>query len=209
MRIAIGQINPVIGDFAGNVDKILEFSARARELGAELAVFPEMCICGYPPLDLVDQDSFVEAGLQGLRRLQRSCPRGIGVTVGYVDRNRGEAGKPLANAVSLLADGNPGHRPRRCCPATTCSTIPAGSSRPSPAGDPLPRRAAGHRHLRGHVVGGGNARRDALPGGSGEGAAGRGPPSSWPFGFSVLFGQAAHPPELASASARPGCRWST
>ncbi len=105
MRIAIGQINPVIGDFAGNVDKILEFAARARELGAELAVFPEMCICGYPPLDLVDQDSFVEAGLQGLRRLRRSCPRGIGVTVGYVDRNRGEAGKPLANAVSLLADG--------------------------------------------------------------------------------------------------------
>ena len=105
MRIAIGQINPVIGDFAGNVDKILEYAARARELGAELAVFPEMCVCGYPPLDLVDQASFVEANLQGLRRLQRSCPRGIGVMVGYVDRNREQAGKPLVNAVSLLADG--------------------------------------------------------------------------------------------------------
>ncbi len=105
MRIAIGQINPVIGDFAGNVDKILEYAARARELGAELAVFPEMCVCGYPPLDLVDQTSFVEANLQGLRRLQRSCPRGIGVSVGYVDRNLEQAGKPLVNAVSLLADG--------------------------------------------------------------------------------------------------------
>jgi NAD+ synthase (glutamine-hydrolysing) len=105
MLVAIGQINPVIGDFAGNVDKILEHAARARELGAELAVFPEMCVCGYPPLDLVDQPSFVEANLQGLRRLQRSCPRGIGVSVGYVGRNLEQAGKPLTNAVSVIADG--------------------------------------------------------------------------------------------------------
>ena len=105
MRVALGQINPVIGDFAGNVDKVLDYTARARELGAELAVFPEMCLCGYPPMDLVDQASFVEANLQGLRRLQRACPPGIGVVVGYVDRNRDQAGKPLVNAVSLLADG--------------------------------------------------------------------------------------------------------
>jgi NAD+ synthase (glutamine-hydrolysing) len=105
VRIAIGQINPVIGDFTGNVEKILGYAARARELGAELAVFPEMSVCGYPPLDLVEQPSFVEANLQALRRLQRSCPAGIGVAVGYVDRNRGQAGKALVNAVSLLAEG--------------------------------------------------------------------------------------------------------
>jgi NAD+ synthase (glutamine-hydrolysing) len=105
LRIAIGQINPVIGDFRGNVDKILEYAARARELGAELAVFPEMCICGYPPMDLVEHASFVEAGLQELRRLQQACPRGLGVVAGYVDRNRAQSGKALVNAVSLLADG--------------------------------------------------------------------------------------------------------
>ena len=105
MRIAIGQINPVIGDFRGNVDKILDYAARARELGAELAVFPEMCICGYPPMDLVEHASFVEAGLQELRRLQQACPRGLGVVAGYVDRNRAQSGKALVNAVSLLADG--------------------------------------------------------------------------------------------------------
>jgi NAD+ synthase (glutamine-hydrolysing) len=105
VRIAIGQINPVIGDFAGNADKVLEYTARAREQGAELAVFPEMCVCGYPPMDLVDQASFVEGNLQGLRRLQRACPPDIGVAVGYVDRNRDQAGKALVNAVSLLADG--------------------------------------------------------------------------------------------------------
>ncbi len=105
MRIAIGQINPVIGDFRGNVDKILDYAARARELGAELAVFPEMCICGYPPMDLVEHASFVEAGLRELRRLQQACPRGLGVVAGYVDRNRAQPGKALVNAVSLLADG--------------------------------------------------------------------------------------------------------
>jgi len=105
LRIAIGQINPVIGDFRGNVDKILDYAARARELGAELAVFPEMCICGYPPMDLVEHASFVEAGLQELRRLQQACPRGLGVVAGYVDRNRAQSGKALVNAVSLLADG--------------------------------------------------------------------------------------------------------
>jgi len=105
LRIAIGQINPVIGDFRGNVDKILKYAARARELGAELAVFPEMCICGYPPMDLVEHASFVEAGLQELRRLQQACPRGLGVVAGYVDRNRAQSGKALVNAVSLLADG--------------------------------------------------------------------------------------------------------
>jgi NAD+ synthase (glutamine-hydrolysing) len=105
MLVAIGQINPVIGDFTGNVDKILAYTGRALRQGAELAVFPEMCLCGYPPMDLVEQASFVEANLQGLRRLQRSCPQGIGVAVGYVDRNREQAGKPLVNAVALMAGG--------------------------------------------------------------------------------------------------------
>jgi len=105
VRVAIGQLNPVIGDFAGNVDKVLEYTGRARAAGAELAVFPEMCLCGYPPMDLVDHASFVEANLESLRRLQQGSPRGIGIVVGYVDRNRAQAGRPLLNAVSLLRDG--------------------------------------------------------------------------------------------------------
>jgi NAD+ synthase (glutamine-hydrolysing) len=105
MRVALGQINPVIGDFPGNLAKVLAFVEEARSRGAELAVFPEMCLCGYPPMDLVEQDSFVEANLKSLRRLQQEAPAGIGIVVGYVDCNRAHAGKPLVNAVSLFQDG--------------------------------------------------------------------------------------------------------
>ncbi len=105
MELGIGQINPIIGDFSGNADKILAYVGEARRLGAEAILFPEMCICGYPPMDLLDQGSFVEANLKTLHRIQRSVPEGIGVLVGYVDKNRSQAGKPLVNAVSLIHNG--------------------------------------------------------------------------------------------------------
>jgi len=105
VRVAIGQINPVIGDFSGNLAKILDFAGQAKGRGAELAVFPEMCLCGYPPMDLVEHESFVEANLKSLRLLQQQAPAGIGIVVGYVDRNRTRAGKPLVNTVSLVLDG--------------------------------------------------------------------------------------------------------
>jgi NAD+ synthase (glutamine-hydrolysing) len=105
MKIACGQINPTIGDFAGNLEKVLSFSRKAREAGCDCAVFPEMCLCGYPPLDLLEQDSFIEENLKTLRRLQGEAPSGIGIVVGYVDRNRGRPGKALQNVASLILDG--------------------------------------------------------------------------------------------------------
>jgi NAD+ synthase (glutamine-hydrolysing) len=105
LKIAIGQINPTIGDFAGNAAKILDYIRRAHEEGAELVVFPEMCICGYPPMDLLDHTSFVEANLKSLRSIQKRAPSEIGVVVGYVDKSRSTAGKPLVNAVSLIHAG--------------------------------------------------------------------------------------------------------
>ena len=56
MKIAIGQINPTIGDFVGNRGKILEVVNQSRGDGADIVVFPEMCVCGYPPNDLLDRD---------------------------------------------------------------------------------------------------------------------------------------------------------
>ncbi|HYY68857.1 MAG TPA: nitrilase-related carbon-nitrogen hydrolase, partial [Terriglobales bacterium] len=53
MKIALGQINPTIGDFENNAARIIEFAQRARSGGAELVVFSELCVCGYPPRDLV------------------------------------------------------------------------------------------------------------------------------------------------------------
>ncbi len=105
MKIAIGQINPTIGDFAGNAAKILDYISRAHQEGAELVVFPEMCICGYPPMDLLDHGSFVAANLKSLRSIQQRAPAEIGIVLGYVDRSSSSAGKPLVNAVSLIHNG--------------------------------------------------------------------------------------------------------
>ncbi|HEY6969762.1 MAG TPA: nitrilase-related carbon-nitrogen hydrolase, partial [Candidatus Angelobacter sp.] len=59
MKIALGQINPTIGDFTGNSRKIIDYALAARAAGAEMVLFPELSICGYPPRDLVEKPAFV------------------------------------------------------------------------------------------------------------------------------------------------------
>ena len=105
MKIAVGQINSTIGDFDGNADKILEYSHRAAADGMELILFPEMSLCGYPPMDLLDYQSFVSENQRALRRLQRDLPRDVAVAVGYVERTTEGCGKALQNVVSVLLDG--------------------------------------------------------------------------------------------------------
>ena len=68
-------------------------------------MFPELCLCGYPPMDLLDHASFVEENLKALRHIQDAMPGGLAALIGYVDRNRSGTGKRLTNAASLLADG--------------------------------------------------------------------------------------------------------
>src|SRR5271155_6056940 len=60
MKIALAQFNPTIGDFDGNVARILELATEAKKGGADLAVFSELCICGYPPQDLVERPVFAQ-----------------------------------------------------------------------------------------------------------------------------------------------------
>ena len=114
MIVALAQLNSIIGDFEGNRRRVLEALEKlplravgpaARDAKPDLVVFPELALCGYPPLDLLDQDSFVEASLASLRRLQRELPAGLAVAVGYVDRNRSGSGRPLVNAVAVVKDG--------------------------------------------------------------------------------------------------------
>jgi NAD+ synthase (glutamine-hydrolysing) len=106
MRISVAQINSTIGDFAGNRAKILAFARKARdEHGAELALFPELAVCGYPPMDLLDQDCFVEQNIRSLRLLQRELPSGLAVGLGYVNRNLSARGKALVNAFGVILDG--------------------------------------------------------------------------------------------------------
>ncbi|MGA2378775.1 MAG: NAD+ synthase [Spirochaetia bacterium] len=105
MKVACGQINPMIGDFPGNCAIVISFAEQARAAGCALVVFPELCLCGYPPMDLLEYDRFVEETLKGLRSVQAGAPRGIGIIVGYVDRNRSRPGKSLLNVASLVSDG--------------------------------------------------------------------------------------------------------
>ena len=104
MKIALAQIDTTIGDFAGNVDLIVKYSERARERGADLVVFPELALCGYPPRDLVERVGFVERSQSELLRLARSLPA-IPALVGYVRRSKASQGKAVANAAAWLEGG--------------------------------------------------------------------------------------------------------
>ncbi|MEM6287749.1 MAG: NAD+ synthase [Bacteroidota bacterium] len=104
MRIALCQINPTVGDLAGNVDLVLRDARRAAEAGADLAVFPELCLTGYPPQDLLDRPAFLDAVDDAVQHLAEAAPPGLGLLVGAPRRNDTPVGKRLFN-MALLIDG--------------------------------------------------------------------------------------------------------
>jgi NAD+ synthase/NAD+ synthase (glutamine-hydrolysing) len=104
VKIALGQINPTIGDFEGNCAKIVDFSHRAQQAGAGLVVFPELAICGYPPLDLVEKLSFVAANEAAAQKIAERT-QGIAVICGLVTPAQVETGKSVMNSAVLLRDG--------------------------------------------------------------------------------------------------------
>ena len=101
MKIALAQINSKVGDTAGNSAKILECAKRAAARGAELVVFPEQCLAGYPALDLWEDPEFVSANARALKALARKTGE-TALLVGFVDANPKRVGKPVANAAALL-----------------------------------------------------------------------------------------------------------
>ena len=74
MNIALAQFNPTVGDFEGNSTRILELAHEAQSRGAELAVFSELCLCGYPPQDLSERPAFDELNQKELLRLAKKIP---------------------------------------------------------------------------------------------------------------------------------------
>lgn len=100
----MAQINPTVGDIAGNLRLIEAFARRAQAAGADLAVFPELAVTGYPPLDLLERRDFIDANLGALRSLAALRLK-TALAVGYVDRNPAKKGKPLHNAVALIDGG--------------------------------------------------------------------------------------------------------
>ncbi len=104
MKIALGQINPTVGDFAGNAARIVEFANRAKASGAGMILFPELSVCGYPPRDLVERSSFVVRNRETAERIANDT-RGIAVICGLVTPAQVETGKSVMNSAALLQEG--------------------------------------------------------------------------------------------------------
>jgi NAD+ synthase (glutamine-hydrolysing) len=104
VKIALGQINPTVGDFSGNANKIIDFSRRARVAGAGLILFPELSVCGYPPRDLVERPTFVAKNREAVDRIAAET-KGISVICGLVTPAHAETGKSVMNSAALLQDG--------------------------------------------------------------------------------------------------------
>src|SRR5437867_7972662 len=86
MKLALAQFNPTVGDFAGNTARILALAARAKERGADLAVFSELCICGYLPQDLLERPAFIDRNQKELKQLAAKLP--LPAIVGFVGKNK-------------------------------------------------------------------------------------------------------------------------
>ncbi len=104
MKIAIGQINPTIGDFEGNFDKIHKTIEKAKAAKAELCVFPELVITGYPPRDLLVKESFVKNAEYSNQQIIAHT-HDIGVIFGSITRNTHESGRPLCNSAIFCYNG--------------------------------------------------------------------------------------------------------
>ena len=104
MRVTLAQINTTVGDIPGNESRILEAYRSGSESGADLVVFPELTLTGYPPRDLLMREAFVEANLAALDRLAKATGK-AGLVVGFVGRSGHNPGRGLTNSVALLAEG--------------------------------------------------------------------------------------------------------
>lgn len=110
MRVALGQLNTTVGDLDDNVSKMAEWASRASAQRADLIVFPELAITGYPPEDLVLRSEFVQDNLRALEALAKATGSGCDVVVGFVDSS--EAG--LHNSAALLRGGEVAARYAKC-----------------------------------------------------------------------------------------------
>ena len=103
MKIGVAQINSIVGDLDGNLNKIIQAYKSLCEEGSELIVFPELCICGYPPRDLLQKEQFGEdcrKTLEYFAKQTGSCP----ALIGFPHRSGKKGKEPFFNAVALCAD---------------------------------------------------------------------------------------------------------
>ncbi|MGC8868701.1 MAG: NAD+ synthase [Sulfurihydrogenibium sp.] len=99
IRVALGQINTVLGDFDYNLNKILDYTKEAEKLEADIIVFPELALTGYPPEDLVLKQSFIEKNTEYIKRLSQNVGN-IVVIVGFIDKQ-----EDIYNAAAIIHKG--------------------------------------------------------------------------------------------------------
>lgn len=104
MNIALAQINVHVGNFAANLSKMLEYTAKAKAQGADIVVFPELATIGYPPRDFLEFDDFIDQAEAVVQQLAKAA-EGIAIVVGSVSRNPVVEGKDLYNSAYFLANG--------------------------------------------------------------------------------------------------------
>ena len=107
MKIALAQINPTVGDFQGNIRKIIEFARDAASAQADVVMFPELAVCGYPPADFLDKPSFVARTAEAIAEIAATATGGnkLSVICGYVTAAPHGSGKQVANSAALLRKG--------------------------------------------------------------------------------------------------------
>ncbi len=104
LRIALAQLDVIIGDFEKNIARMRSYLQRAKEAGADLVVFPELAVCGYPPRDFLEFRDFIERGHAAALQLQDDC-KGIAAILGLPTVNPKPEGKNLFNSAWVIEDG--------------------------------------------------------------------------------------------------------
>src|SRR4051812_27569185 len=105
MNIALAQLNYHIGNFESNTSKIIENIQLAKEKGADLVVFAELAVCGYPPRDFLEFDEFISLCEQSAQKIAKHC-NGIACIIGLPVKNELPAGKDLYNGAYFIEDGD-------------------------------------------------------------------------------------------------------
>lgn len=101
MKIAIAQINAMVGDMHGNAAKIIQYAQEAHKHGAQLLITPELALCGYPPEDLLYRDDFMAANERALQHICENIPSELSLLIGHPHKSKGQ----LFNAASLIQGG--------------------------------------------------------------------------------------------------------
>jgi NAD+ synthase (glutamine-hydrolysing) len=105
MRIALAQINTMVGNVSGNAQRIAAAYQQARQAGADLVMFPELSLCGYPPRDLVERPALTAACERELQRLTACTEDGGAMLVGTVSATSLDVGRSVYNSAALLDSG--------------------------------------------------------------------------------------------------------